>query len=99
MKNILWFREISMADVAAVGGKGASLGEMENNGFRVPTGFVITSEAYFKFLDDSGIKKQIVEAIDSIDVENTSQLEAVSANARGLIENTRIMPRIKAEII
>ena len=26
MKNVLWFKEISMADVPAVGGKGASLG-------------------------------------------------------------------------
>ncbi|MEI7960952.1 MAG: phosphoenolpyruvate synthase [archaeon] len=98
MKNILWFREIGMSDVAAVGGKGASLGEMENNGFPVPTGFVLTSEAYFNYLKDSGIQKQIIEAIDSIDVENTAQLEVVSQNVRELIEKTTMLPKLKAEI-
>lgn len=99
MANILWFKEIGMKDVPMVGGKGASLGEMENNGFPVPTGFVVTSEAYFKFLESSGIKQQIVEAIDSIDVENTAQLEAVTQNVRELIENTKMLPNIKSEIV
>jgi len=39
-KNILWFRDISMGDVAMVGGKNASLGEMVRElgekGIKVP---------------------------------------------------------------
>ena len=31
MTNILWFTEMGMADVAQVGGKNASLGEMVSN--------------------------------------------------------------------
>ncbi|MCX6803393.1 MAG: PEP-utilizing enzyme, partial [Candidatus Diapherotrites archaeon] len=99
MKNILWFKEIGMIDVESVGGKGASLGEMENNGFPVPTGFVITSGAYFNFLIEMKIQERIVTAIDSIDVENTAQLEMVSANIRTLIENTKMPNKIKSEII
>lgn len=99
MKNILWFREINMSNVAEVGGKGASLGEMEANNFPVPTGFVVTSGAYFKFLEETKIKDRIVAAIDAIDVENTNQLEIVSANIRQLIETSRMPTAIKIEII
>ncbi|MFA5125493.1 MAG: phosphoenolpyruvate synthase [archaeon] len=99
MKNILWFQEISMQDVTSVGGKGASLGEMVNNNFPVPNGFVVTSGAYFNFLEEMKIKDKVVASIDSIDVENTGQLEIVSANIRKLIETTRMPTPIKMEII
>lgn len=98
MKNVLWFREISMADVPSVGGKGASLGEMENNGFPVPTGFVVTSAAYFAFLEEMKIRDKIVATINAIDVENTEQLERVSADIRKLIETTRVPAWLIAEI-
>ncbi|MFA6064663.1 MAG: phosphoenolpyruvate synthase [archaeon] len=99
MKNILWFREINMSNIAEVGGKGASLGEMENNNFPVPTGFVVTSGAYFSFLEETKIKARIVAAIDAIDVENTAQLETVTGNIRQLIETSRMPTQIKMEII
>nr|HPM86299.1 PEP/pyruvate-binding domain-containing protein [archaeon] len=98
MKNILWFKEINMQNVAEAGGKGASLGEMEQKGFPVPTGFVVTSEAYFNFMKETKIQDKIVKMIDSIDVENTQQLEETTARVRRIIENTPIIPKIKAEI-
>jgi pyruvate,water dikinase len=99
MKNILWFREINMSNIAEVGGKGASLGEMENNNFPVPTGFVVTSGAYFSFLEETKIKDKIVSAIDAIDVENTVQLESVTAQIRQVIESAKMPLVIKNEII
>jgi pyruvate,water dikinase len=99
MKNILWFQEISMADVPSVGGKGASLGEMVNNNFPVPGGFVVTSGAYFKFIDEMGIKDKIISSIDAIDVEDTNQLETVSAQIRELIGKTKMPAQIRTEII
>jgi len=99
MKGVLWFREIKMDNIAEVGGKGASLGEMENNGFPVPTGFVVTSGTYFTFIEETGIKDKIVSLIDAIDVENTKQLETVSATVRKLIEESKMIPKIKQEII
>jgi len=98
MQNILWFREINMQNVEEVGGKGASLGEMEQSGFPVPTGFVVTSGAYFQFMRETKIQDKIVQLIDEIDVENTAQLEEVSARVRKIIENATIIPKIKSEI-
>jgi pyruvate,water dikinase len=98
MQNVMWFREINMQNVAEVGGKGASLGEMEQNNFPVPTGFVVTSGAYFTFMRETGLQDKIVKMIDSIDVENTAQLEEVSEKVRKIIENATIIPKLKVEI-
>src|SRR6266508_973336 len=38
--------EVSTADLHAVGGKGANLGELARANFPVPDGFVLTTEAY-----------------------------------------------------
>ena len=50
MTYIKWFKEIGIDDVAEVGGKNASLGEMYQNlvgeGVRVPNGFAVTASAY-----------------------------------------------------
>ena len=51
---ILWFKEIGIGDVARVGGKNASLGEMfqelASQGVRIPDGFAITADAYRYFM-------------------------------------------------
>lgn len=38
--------DVSAADLAIAGGKGANLGELVNSGFNVPAGFVVTTPAY-----------------------------------------------------
>lgn len=48
--SIRWFRDIWLDDVAVVGGKNASLGELysvlSEQGVRVPNGFALTADAY-----------------------------------------------------
>ncbi len=97
-KSILWFNEVTMQNVEQVGGKGASLGEMVQNHFPVPNGFVITSEAYFNFVNETGIQEEIVKKINAIDVENIEQLERVSKEIRGLIRNAPVPSELKTEI-
>ena len=66
-KLILWFKDLSIADVPLVGGKNASLGEMVrelgSNGIRVPNGFAITASAYRQFLSDAGLVDKIRELL------------------------------------
>jgi len=55
-KNYLaWFEESGMSDVATIGGKGASLGEMYSSltekGIPIPNGFTVTVDAYAEFVD------------------------------------------------
>lgn len=60
MKTVAWLEEVGENDGEIVGGKGASLGEMKSE-FPVPEGFIVTTEAYRKFLEESGIKEELLE--------------------------------------
>jgi len=52
---IAWFKGTGMNDVASIGGKGASLGEMYSSltekGIPIPNGFTVTVDAYAEFVD------------------------------------------------
>src|SRR4026207_1195144 len=54
------FDDIGIGDVAIVGGKNASLGEMRAAltplGIRVPDGFATTADAYRMFLRSAGVE-------------------------------------------
>ncbi len=99
MQNIAWFREIRKQHIPAVGGKGANLGEMVNANFPVPQGFIVTSGAYFDFIESTGIKKGLVSMIDSINVDNTKELAEKAEKARKLVEKTPMSEELKQEII
>ena len=43
-----------------VGGKGRSLSKMAREGFNVPTGFIVTTDAYRSFIADNSLQNQIV---------------------------------------
>ena len=65
MKNkfILGLHEAGMEDMARVGGKNASLGEMIQHlaalGIRIPAGFIITVEAYQVFISYNQLEDKI----------------------------------------
>jgi len=56
---VVWFEDVRREDVAKVGGKNASLGEMVRSlgdrGVRVPPGFSTVASAYWRFLDANGL--------------------------------------------
>ncbi len=68
--HILWFADVSRTDVARVGGKNASLGEMVRNlgnkGVRVPDGFATTADAYWQFLAANGLPERIDGAMKEL---------------------------------
>ncbi len=66
---ILWFTQLSRQDVARVGGKNASLGELigslQSEGIRVPAGFATTAAAYRKFIADNKLDDPIRIQLDA----------------------------------
>ena len=90
MSNILWFHDLGMDDLAQVGGKNASLGEMVTNlgdlGVRVPGGFATTADAYREFLEQDGLADRIRTAVEAIDLDDVAQLARVGADVRAWIE-------------
>ena len=65
--SIKFFNEISKKDVSLVGGKGASLGEMVSAAIPVPSGFVITTRAFQKKIDN-----EILDAFFKLNAERVA---------------------------
>jgi len=77
---IKWFADTSIGDVALVGGKNASLGEMVRElsakGVKVPNGFAITAEAYRHFIHEAKLDTFLhttLAGLDTSDMKNLSQ--------------------------
>ncbi len=102
MTNILWFTEIGMTDVAQVGGKNASLGEMVSNlsgaGVSVPGGFATTADAYREFLAADGLYGRIRSTVEALDVTDVAELARVGANVREWIEEQPLPAQFEADI-
>lgn len=103
MKSILWFKEVGMKNVAEVGGKNASLGEMINNlakkGVAVPNGFATTSNAYFNFLKETGLREEIRFALDDFDYHDLKALAQKGKKVRQMILGAKFSESFKKEII
>ncbi|PIR42275.1 phosphoenolpyruvate synthase [candidate division WWE3 bacterium CG_4_9_14_0_2_um_filter_35_11] len=92
------FSQISKNDIAMAGGKGANLGEMYNAKIPVPNGFVVTSKAYYHFIETSGLKEKILLELKNLDVENSKKLQTASDNIIKLILKEQIAQEVQDEI-
>ena len=84
--------EVSADDVALVGGKCASLGELFRalvpKGIRAVDGFATTSEAYRRLLATNGLEARLRELLDGLDCDDLAALAAVGREARSLMLET-----------
>ena len=96
--DILWLEEIRKEDIAAVGGKGASLGEMAVIGLPVPKAFVVTSQAFRRFLRETGLEEKIFPKLETLDVENSEALDEAATHAKDAILGISIPPAMKETI-
>ncbi|MEW5707199.1 MAG: phosphoenolpyruvate synthase [Actinomycetota bacterium] len=98
MAYIVQFQDVGKDDVRLVGGKGANLGEMTRAGMPVPPGFIITSRAYFSFLDISGLAPQIKQLLANLDYNDNQALGRVSNAIKHLIISAEIPMDMAKEI-
>jgi rifampicin phosphotransferase len=78
------------ATLELVGGKGASLARMAGNGFPIPGGFHITTDAYRQFVDDNDLQPAIMKALQAIAPSQPSSLDNVSLEIRTCFEEAEI---------
>ncbi|NOZ58951.1 MAG: phosphoenolpyruvate synthase [Euryarchaeota archaeon] len=97
--NIAWFEDLSKDDVAIAGGKGANLGELVRAGLPVPPGFVVTAQAYAKFLEESGLAEKISAVLSNTDVDNNDELTRASKEIREMIASSPMPEELREEIL
>ena len=96
------FSEISINDIAIVGGKNASLGEMYSNlrseGINVPDGFAVTAEAFRVFLKENNLQPALTKIFEQLDTKNFSNLAETGKAARQLILENEIPHKLELAI-
>ena len=89
---IRWFEEIGIGDVASVGGKNASLGEMVRNlgrdGIKVPPGFATTADGYRHFIEANNLETLIASTLAELKGGKVSVAE-LGLTIRGAILKAR----------
>ena len=102
MKNILWFKDLTIKDIPKVGGKNASLGEMyqklTKRGVLIPNGFAVTAGAYFYFLKKTGVDKKVRQILTGLNTRNISDLAKRGAKVRQAILEAEFPEDLKKEI-
>ncbi len=98
-KYIMWFNEINKEDIPLVGGKGANLGELTIKGVNVPPGFCVTASAYTDFINNSGLESEILNILEGLDIEDSSELQLKSAEIRKIIKKAHMPKEMEEEII
>jgi len=100
---ILPLNEVGIHDIEIAGGKNASLGEMLQHltplGVNIPDGFVITVNAYRKFIEINQLDAAIHEYVKGIDFDNLESLRRGGLQIRQLIRNSRFPHELSEEII
>ena len=95
--------EVGAGDVALVGGKCASLGELFREltaqGVRAVDGFTTTSNAYHKLLDTDGLRGRLKKLLKSLDVNDLDELARVGAEARQMMLDTPFPKEVEAAIL
>src|SRR5574338_1604181 len=99
---VLWLDHLRMSDLAKVGGKNASLGEMIGNlaklGVSVPGGFATTADAFREYLEKSGLADRIQKRLATLNVEDVTALAAAGKEIRGWIVDTKLPGELEQAI-
>jgi pyruvate,water dikinase len=99
MKNVMWFKELSKKNLAEAGGKGANLGEMLQNGFPIPNGFVVTAGSYYKHLEANNLREPIARILGKLDVNDNDALMKASEEIKEMLIRGTMPVDVQNDII
>lgn len=84
---VINLQEIDRTQVAAVGGKGAHLGELSRvEDVHVPAGFCVTTDAFQRMLSEEPSIQDRLDSLSRLRPDDLEGIRALSADLRGSIE-------------
>jgi pyruvate, water dikinase len=99
MKNVMWFKDLSKKSLAEAGGKGANLGEMLQNGFPIPNGFVVTAGSYYKHLEANNLREPITRILGALDVNDNDALMKAAEQIQEMIVKGSMPVDVQNDIV
>lgn len=100
--QVLWLDHLRLSDLAQVGGKNSSLGEMIGNlsqlGVSVPGGFATTADAFAEFIAFNNLTARIYDRLDGLNVDDVATLMAVGKEIRQWVMDAPLQPALDEAI-
>ncbi|MFP3975167.1 MAG: phosphoenolpyruvate synthase [Dehalococcoidia bacterium] len=97
-KQVVGFSDVGKGDLLLVGGKGANLGEMVRSGIPVPPGFIVTTESFFRFMEESSLKEKINSVLSNLDPNDSDRLYEVASQVKKWISEAKMPEDISQKI-
>jgi pyruvate,water dikinase len=98
MDAIRWFRDVSLADRPVVGGKGASLGELTRAGIAVPPGFVVSTEAFDRFVEVVEKSTAVRTRVEALDADDLESIQKCAADIQGAMLSHALPEAVRAPL-
>ena len=98
MSSVAWFKDVGLADRPTVGGKGGSLGELTQAGIAVPPGFVVTTEAFERFIADNQALHSHRSAVEALDPDDLGAATRLSEELRRAVMNEPMPAEVEQAI-
>lgn len=100
---VLDFTEVGLGDVARVGGKNASLGEMVQSldaiGIRVPGGFAVTAAGFRDFIAHNDLAQPIAALLAGADKADLDDFHRRAAEIRRRVESAAWPPALAQAVL
>ena len=101
-RYVVALESLRMTDVASVGGKNASLGELISQlaatGVRVPGGFATTAQAFDDFIAHNKLEEPIREALARVDIDDVDALAKTGTRVRAWVADGTMPPAVEEQI-
>ena len=99
-RYVKWFDEVGIDDVATVGGKNASLGEMYRElrplGVPIPNGFATTAEAFY--LTIAELRDELTQLMEGVGEVDVTELARRGRKARELVYSASLPAELVEEV-
>jgi phosphoenolpyruvate synthase/pyruvate phosphate dikinase len=98
-RYVLGLEEIDKTQVALVGGKGASLGELSRiEGIRVPAGFCVTTDAFRRVMTTAPRVDDQLDRLSRLEQDDRQAIRTLSAEIRRTVEGIAVPDDLAAAI-
>jgi len=100
---VVWLDKVNLSNLDKVGGKNASLGELisglSSRGINVPSGFVVSVDSYWEFIEYNKLKPSILALLDKCSVDDVESLSRTGLHIRMLMKNADMPPALCQEVL
>ena len=82
-----------------IGGKAQGLLRMQALGLRVPTGLVVTADAFEQFLNQGDLRSEVTRALEELHLDEPNSFEQVSRKIESLVMNSPLPDEVWTQIV